>query len=135
MYGLVRTYGYRTAGGPDVRDNWTFFQESRVIMAIAHECNAAVEDYVFDTIDGLGHLFVDVKNVLSGICMPYFTDGALYGPTPERAFRIVCDETNNPIATIRTGEVHAFVYLKTSKVAEWVKIDIVKVPIEKEVTA
>jgi hypothetical protein len=134
MYGLVRTYGYRTAGGPDVRDNWTFWQESRVIMAIAHEGNVAVEDYVFDTIDGLGHVFVDVKNVLAGICLRYYQDGALYGATPERAFRIVCDSTNNPVDTIRLGEIHAAIYVKTSKVAEWIKIDIVKVPIEKEVT-
>jgi hypothetical protein len=133
MYGLVRTYGYRTAGGPDVRDNWTFWQESRVIMAIAHESNAAVEDYVFDTIDGLGHVFVDIKNVLAGICLRYYQDGALYGATPERAFRIVCDSTNNPIDTIRLGEIHAAIYVKTSKVAEWIKIDVVKVPIEKEV--
>jgi Bacteriophage tail sheath protein len=135
MYGLVRTYGYRTAAGPDYRDNWTFWQESRVIMAIAHEGNAAVEEYVFDTIDGFGHIFVDVKNVLAGICLRYWRDGALYGPTPERAFRIVCDETNNPIDTIRLGEIHAAIYVKTSKIAEWVKIDIVKVPIEREVTA
>lgn len=133
MYGLVRTYGYRTAAGPDYRDNWTFWQESRVVMSIAHEGNVAVEDYVFDTIDGLGHLFVDVKNVLAGICLRYWRDGALYGPTPERAFRIVCDEGNNPISTIRLGEIHAAIYVKTSKIAEWVKIDIVKVPIEREV--
>jgi hypothetical protein len=134
MYGQVRTYGYRTAAGPDYRDNWTFWQESRVIMAIAHEGNVAVEDYVFDTIDGLGHIFVDVKNVLAGICLRYWTDGSLYGATPERAFRITCDETNNPISTIRLGELHAAIYLKTSKIAEWVKVDIVKVPIEREVT-
>jgi hypothetical protein len=134
MYNLVRTYGYRTAGGPDVRDNWTFFQESRVIMSLAHEANAAVEDYVFDSIDGEGHLFVDIKNVLAGICLRYHQDGALYGDTPERAFRIVCDSTNNPVTSIRTGEVHAFIYVRTSKVSEWIKIDVVKVPIEREVT-
>lgn len=133
MRGLVRTYGYRTAAGPDMNDNWTFFQESRVVMAIAHESNAAAEEYVFDTIDGLGHIFVQLKNVLVGICQKYWIAGALYGATPEQAFRVVCDTTVNPIDTIKLGEIHAAEYVRTSKVAEWVKINIVKVPTDREV--
>lgn len=135
MLGLVRTYGYRTAAGPDYNNNWTFFQESRVVMAIAHECNAAVEDFVFDTIDGLGSLFVHTKNVLAGICNRYYLSGALFGATPEQAFRIVCDSSTNPIESIAEGEVHAAIYVRTSKVAEWIKIEVSKVSIEREVAA
>lgn len=127
--GLVRTYGYRSGAGVEYNLNWTFFQESRVVMAIAHEANAAVEEYVFDTIDGFNHLFVHVKNVLVGICMRYFDAGALYGASPQDAFRI--DMSVNTIATIALGEVHAAIYLKTSKVAEWVQISIIKVPVER----
>jgi hypothetical protein len=133
MFGLVRTYGNRTGAGPDMNGNWTFIKESRVIMAVAHEGNASVEDFVFDTIDALGHLFVSVKNTLVGICLKYWRAGALYGGTPEQAFRVVCDFSVNPPATIATGELHAAIYLRTSKVAEWVKVEIIKVPTEKEV--
>jgi uncharacterized protein len=133
MYGLVRTYGYRTAAGPDINDNWTFFQESRVVMSIAHQSTAAIEEYVFDTVDGLGHLFVQVKNVLTGICQKFWKDGSLFGAEPNQAFRVVCDFTTNTIETIKAGEIHAIVYLRTSKVAEWVKVEIVKVPTEREV--
>jgi hypothetical protein len=133
QFGLVRTYGYRTAAGPDYNDNWTFFQESRVVMAVAHECNAAAEDYVFDTIDGLGHIFVQLKNVLVGIVQKYWQAGALYGATPEAAFRVVCDFSVNPIETIKLGEIHAAVFVRTSKIGEWIKIEIVKVPTDREV--
>lgn len=133
MFGAVRTYGYRTAAGPDIRDNWTFFQESRVIMAIAHESNAGLEEYVFDTIDGRLHLLVSAKNMLTGICMKYWQAGALYGTESNQAFRVICDGSNNSIDTIKLGEIHAMIKLKTSKIAEWVKLNIVKVPTEQEV--
>jgi uncharacterized protein len=133
MYGLVRTYGYRTAAGPDLRGNWTFFQESRVIMSIAHRSNAALEEYVFDTVDGLGHLFVQVKNMLTGVVNEFYRAGSLYGQTPAQAFRVVCDFSNNPLDTIRLGEIHADVYVRTSKIAEWIKINLIKVPTEQEV--
>lgn len=133
MFGLLRTYGYRSAAGPDIRNNWTFFQEARVIMQIAHLGNDAVEEYVFDTIDGKGHLFSQVKNVLTGICQTYWLAGALYGNTPAEGFRVICDSSTNTIDTIRAGEIHASIYLKTSKTAEWIQINIIKVPIEKQV--
>jgi len=133
MYGLVRTYGYRTAAGPDYNLNWTFFQESRVVMAIAHECNAAVEEYVFDTIDGLRHLFSKVENVLVGICNRYWLSGALFGASPGEGFRV--DMSVNTVDTIKLGEIHAAVYVKTSKVAEWVQISIIKVPLERALAA
>jgi hypothetical protein len=133
MYGLVRTYGYRTTAGPDLRGNWTFFQEARVVMGIAHECNAAVEEYVFNTIDGLGHIFIKVKNMCTGICQAYWQAGALYGATPELSFKVITDSRVNTLETIKLGEVHAAIYVKTSKVAEWVAIKIVKVPTEREV--
>jgi len=133
MFGQVRTYGYRTAAGPDLRDNWTFFQESRVIMAIAHEANAGLEEYVFDTIDGRLHLLVQAKNMLVGVCQRYWQAGALFGAEAQNAFRVICDSSNNPIDTIKLGEIHATLRLKTSKVAEWVNLAIVKVPTEQEV--
>lgn len=133
--GLIRTYGYRTAAGPGQSGNWTFFQESRVVMAIAYEADAVLEEFVFDVIDGKGHMFVEVKNALTGVCMKYYLADALYGATPEQAFRVVCDSSNNPPDTVKLGEVHSTIYLRTSKVAEWIKVEIVKVPTEREVAA
>lgn len=135
MLGLCRTYGYRTAAGPDYKDNWTFFQESRIIMAVAHEGNVAIEDFVFDTLDGQGHLFTHIKNTLVGICMKYWQAGSLFGQFPEDSFRVMCDFSNNPLSTIKLGEIHATIYVRTSKVSEWVKIEIVKVPTERQVAA
>jgi hypothetical protein len=134
MYRNVRTYGYRTLAGPS-DGNWRFFQESRVIMNIAHQIQADIEQYVFNTVDGLNHLFVKIKNTAVGVLMPFFISGALYGATPSDAFRVVCDATNNTDETIALGEVHVTLYLRTSKVAEWIKVDIIKVPTEEAIPA
>ena len=130
VYGSIETYGYRTAAaGPET--NWMFFGESRVVMAIAHECDVAAQPYVFDPIDGRGHLFSKLAKDLIGICTRYFDMDALYGATPADAFRV--DMGLNTDESAQAGTVIAVVRLKTSKVAEWVDIPITKVPLDRAV--
>jgi phage tail sheath protein FI len=104
-------------------------------MAIAFDGDAAMENYVFQQIDGKGHLFAAVEADLAGICLRYYNLGALYGENPEDAFQIDTGAAVNTIDTIRNGEIHAVVRLKTSPPAEWVQIEIVKVPVEVQLAA
>jgi phage tail sheath protein FI len=134
LYKNVRTYGYRTVAGPN-ETNWLFFQESRVIMNIAHAVQAQVEEYVFNSVDGRQTLFTRIKNACTGVLIPFFQAGALFGATPDQSFRVVCDARNNTDETIAAGEVHVTLYLRTSKVAEWIKVNIIKVPTDQEVPA
>lgn len=125
LYGDVRAYGARTVAGPD-DDNWLWFPNSRVLMAIAFECDAAMENYVFKQIDGKGHLFAAVESDLAGVCLRYYNLGALYGETADDAFDVDTGSAVNTIETIGNGEIHAVVRVKTSPTAEWVSIEIVK---------
>ena len=129
LYGDIRAYGARTVAGPD-ETNWLWFPNSRVIMAIAFESDAAAENYVFKQIDGKGHLFAALEADLAGICLRYYNLGALYGATAEDAYQVDTGSAVNTIDTIRNGEIHAVVRVKTSPTAEWVQIEIVKVPVE-----
>ncbi|HKV66543.1 MAG TPA: hypothetical protein VJN72_00530, partial [Gaiellales bacterium] len=131
VYGAVETYGYRTAAaGPET--NWMFLGESRVVMAIAHECDVAAQPYVFSPIDGRGHLYSRLAKDLIGICSRYYDLDALYGPTPADAFRVEVAEANT-VKDAAAGTVIANVRVKTSKVAEWVDIPITKVPLDRAV--
>lgn len=134
VYGDVRTYGYRTAAGP-ADTNWLWFGNSRVVMAVAHEANAAAENYVLRQIDGRRQLFAALETDLRGVCLRYFTAGALYGETPEEAFAVDTGEQVNTTDTIKRGEVHAVIRLKVSPAAEWVVVQIVKVPVERQLAA
>jgi hypothetical protein len=131
----VRTYGYRTTAGQD-ETNWVFFQESRVVMAVAHECDAAMEDFVFQTIDGRGKIFGRVNVALTGVCQRYWAANALFGETPAEGFIVDTSYPGiNTVETVGKGEIHAQVLLRTSRVAEWIALDIVKVPLERAIAA
>lgn len=134
VYGDVRSYGYRTAAGPtDV--NWLWFGNSRTVMAIGFECEAVGESYVLQQIDGRGQIFSRLNKDLAGVCAKYYDMGALYGESPEEAFDIDTGPGVNSIDTIKRGEIHAIVKVKTSPAAEWVVIEIVKVPVDRAVAA
>jgi len=131
VYGDIETYGYRTAAaGPET--NWMFFGESRVVMAIAHEADVAAQTYLFDPIDGRGHLYSKLAKDLIGICSRYYDMDALYGATPGDAFRVEVASANT-IKDAAAGTVIATIRVKTSKVAEWVDIPITKVPLDRAV--
>lgn len=134
VYGEVRSYGYRTTAGPD-EPNWRWYGNSRTIMAIAYECDAVAETYVLKQIDGRGQIFSRLNKDLGGVCAKYYDMGALYGSTPEEAFYIDTGPGVNTIDTIKNGEIHGVVKVKTSPAAEWVVIAIVKVPVERPVAA
>ena len=133
VYGQVRMYGYRTMAGPN-ETNWLFFQESRVIMMIAHECNAVLEEYVLKTMDGKGQILSRVNTALTGVCSRYWVANALFGDTAGSAFRV--DTTSpNSLQTMAAGELHANVLLKTSKLAEWIVLNLVKYRTERQFPA
>lgn len=130
VYGDVRTYGGRTVSGPN-DTNWLWFGNSRVVMAIAHEADAVAETYVLQQVDGRRTLFAAFESDLTGMLLGYFNAGALYGDTPADAFHVDTSESINTIETIAAGEVHAAIYLKCSPAAEYVRVDVVKVPVER----
>lgn len=131
VYQQVRMYGYRTMAGPS-ETNWRFFQESRVIMMVAHECNAVLEEYVLKTMDGRRQLLGRVNTALTGVCSRFWVANALFGETAGDAFRIDTDSPNT-LETMAAGELHANVLLKTSKLAEWVVLNLVKYRTERPI--
>jgi len=133
VYGQIRMYGYRTSAGPH-ETNWTFFQESRVIMMIAHECNAILEEYVLKTIDGKKQMLSRVNVALSGVCARYWLANALYGATSSEAFQVDTFKPNSDL-TIAKGELHANILLKTSKLAEWIVLNLIKYRTERPLPA
>ena len=133
-YGSVRTYGGRSAAGP-ADTNWLPFGNSRVLMALAHEADAVAENYVFKQIDGGRRIFASLEGDLNGVCLRYFNVGALFGASPEEAFDVDTGEQVNTPATMAAQEIHAVIRAKVSPFGEWVRLDIVKVPIEQALAA
>jgi phage tail sheath protein FI len=134
IYGDVRTYGGRTAAGPD-DDRWLWFANSREVMAVAHEADAIAQNYVLRQIDGRRQLFASLETDLRAMLLRHFNLGALYGATPPEAFQVDTGTMVNTTETIAAGEIHAVIRIKTSPTSEWVEVAIVKVPLEVPIAA
>lgn len=126
VYDNVRTYGSRTCAGPD-ETNWMWFANSRVITSIAHECDAVGENYLHRQIDAQRKIFASLEQDLGGICLNYVTLEALW------AFTVDTGPAVNTPDTIAAGEIHATISLQTSPSAEWVQIEVSKVPLSQTV--
>jgi phage tail sheath protein FI len=128
-YGGVRVYGWRSLAKPETEPNWINFGNSRLIMEIAALSDNIAESYLFDEIDGQGRKINEFGAALTGMLMPYWNIGSLYGATPEQAFLVDVGPTVNTPTTIANLELRAVIGLRPSPFAEMVTIEIVKTPI------
>jgi hypothetical protein len=129
VYGTVRSYGFRSLvdeTGP--RRGWLLFSNVRFGMAVQAKADEIAERYVFEVIDGRQRTLSRFRGELAGMLMPYWPD-ALFGETPDEAFRVVTDEPVNTAETIANGEIHAVIALRMNPYGEWVEIQVVKTPI------
>lgn len=133
-YGTIRTYGARSAAGPQEL-NWMWFGGAREVMAVAHESDAIGENFVLRQIDGQGVIFSQLNSALKGMLLEHYGRGALYGATPEEAFNVNTSPSVNTPETIAAGEIHAVIRLKTSPTAEWVHIVIIKTALDRALAA
>lgn len=131
--GLVKVYGYRTLADPVTDASWLPLSNARLFMAIQAELDAVAERYVFKQIDGQGRLLSQFGGALTGVLVPYWQRGSLYGNSAGEAFRVDVSGNVNTPETIANGELNAQVFLKTSPFAEEVKLDINKTKITEAV--
>lgn len=128
-YGGIRTYGFRTLVNGATDPLWINFANSRLLMEIAAQADPILESFMFDPIDGQGHLFSALDGELTGLLNAFFTDGSLFGATPEEAFRVDVGSSVNTPTTIANREIHAVVAIRESEMGEFIEMDLVKVAV------
>lgn len=125
IYGQVETYGYRTLA-PDTT-GWVNLGNARLNMEIVAKAEAIGERYVFSQIDGRRVKISQFGGELSGMLVPYYESGSLYGASVDEAFYVDVGPAVNTDESIADGILRAIVGLKMSPFAEMVVIEIVKV--------
>jgi len=133
IYGSIRAYGYRTAVDPILDANRLLASNARLRMAIFAKGNVTLENHAFAEMDGQGIEFTKLERDLTGVLLPYFSDGSLYGTKPSEAFSVDIGPSVNTIASIARNELHATVKYRPSPFAELVQLDLYKTPITQEV--
>ena len=121
--GVVTLYGYRSTS---LDPNWVYLNNVRFRMQVENDFDAIGEQFMFNEIDGQGHLFSRFNAALAGRCQTYWTNGSLYGSTPAQAFQVNTGPQVNTPATIAAGQINAEVLLHMSQFGEFVTINVVK---------
>jgi hypothetical protein len=133
MYDGVRVYGYRTLADPSTDSNWKNLANARLFMRIQALADEIMERYVFRQLDGQRLVINEFGGELTGMLLPFWERGSLYGLVPEQAFRVDVGPNVNTDATIANGELHAVVMLRMSEFAEEVIVELVKVRVTEAV--
>jgi hypothetical protein len=126
MFDGVRVYGYRTLADPTSDSNWVSLANARLFMSIQAQADAVAERFVFRQLDGQRKTINEFGGALTGVLLPFWANGSLYGVTPEEAFRVDVGEAVNTDTTIANKELHAILQLRTSEFAEEVILELVK---------
>lgn len=120
---VVTVYGYRSTS---TDPNWVYLNNVRFRMQVINDFNTIGEQFIFQEIDGQGHLFARFNGALSGKCQSYWTNGSLYGATAAAAFQVNTGPQVNTNNTIAAGQINADVLLHMSTFGEFVVINVTK---------
>lgn len=117
----VKIYGDRVlTADPRV----TALHEARLLNLFYHSGRQGYRYAVFQTIDAQGKFFRDLVATGVNFLQPFYEVGALYGETPEEAFSVVADTSNNPRSEIDAGRVHVRWGVRFSQRGEQIFLNI-----------
>lgn len=127
LNGRITIYGYRSMVAPVTDPKWVNAGNGRLWMAIAAKANAIAENFVFRQLDGRRTTIAEFGGILTGMLLPYWESGSLYGESARDAFNVDVGPAVNTDLTISDGQLKAVLSLRISPFAEMVTIEIVKV--------
>lgn len=106
------------------------FTTTRAILnVLAGTLRGAFDSLLFTTVDGYDLLFDRIRQTAIMICESFRSAGALYGSTPEEAYLVICDRTNQDPLALEAGKIRLDVYVKPSPMMESLDINLLRVPV------
>ena len=111
----IRVWGARTISSDP---SWRYLNVRRLFNYIEESIFEGTQWVVFEPNDM--RLWGRVKRTINAFLLRVWRDGALFGATPEQAFFVVCDETNNPPEVRDAGQLIVDIGIAPVKPAEFV---------------
>ncbi|MFI0806406.1 phage tail sheath family protein [Streptomyces echinatus] len=112
----LRIWGARTLASQD--QSWRYVNVRRLFIYIEETIRRGTQWVVFEPNDS--DLWGRVNRTIGAFLHNLWMRGALVGATPEQAFFVLCDETNNPQSSIDEGKLIVDVGIAPVKPAEYV---------------
>lgn len=130
LAGSTRLYGWRSLS--EDTENWAYLTGADVINRIVVEAAKQCEAYVFGVIDSSGHLLASLTGTLIGIVKPMSNAGGLFhrlddeGSEIDPGYRVIADETLNPVESLAQSKILAMVAVRVAPSAALVEIQVSK---------
>tara|TARA_Y100000296_G_C5161924_1_gene252374 strand:+ start:354 stop:1862 length:1509 start_codon:yes stop_codon:yes gene_type:complete len=128
--GKVRVYGARSAS--ETENDWRFITSRDTLNHIVFHAEKRLERHTFSTVDSRGALYAKVRSSLIGILEPILKAGGLYeardsaGVKLDNGYKVTVADSNNPAATLATGQLTADVAVRVSAVGDKITVNITK---------
>jgi phage tail sheath protein FI len=115
----LAVWGVRTIASDST---WRYINARRLFMFVEKSIYNSTQWIVFEN-NGQG-LWARIKAQINGFLGNLFNDGYFAGTSPNQAFFVICDETNNTAASISAGQVVIDVGIAPNKPAEFVRFQV-----------
>jgi phage tail sheath protein FI len=112
----IRIWGARTLARQD--QSWRYINVRRLFIFIEESIRRGTQWVVFEPNDA--DLWARVRRTVSSFLRGLWMQGALVGATPDQAYFILCDETNNPASSVDEGKLVVDIGIAPVKPAEFV---------------
>jgi len=119
----IKIWGARTIAPPDVTA-WRFVNVRRLVTFIEKSIQEGTRFAVFEP-NNLT-LWQQIKRMVTDFLTQQWTDGALFGDTPDKAFRVRVDETLNPPQTRALGQLIVEVTVVPTTPAEFIIFRVIQ---------
>jgi phage tail sheath protein FI len=118
-----RVWGARTLA---TSTQWRYVNVRRLMLFIEESLQEGTEFAVFEPNNQ--SLWKTLERQVKGFLTGVWQTGALFGETPEKAFRVRIDEELNPSETIALGQLHIEVIVFPTTPAEFIVFRIIQEP-------
>jgi phage tail sheath protein FI len=112
----TKIWGARTLAKTD--PSWRYINVRRLFNFIEESIQRGTQWAVFEPNDF--DLWQRVKRNITSFLRGLWSQGALVGATPEQAFYVLCDESNNPASSVDEGKLIVEIGIAPVKPAEFV---------------
>jgi hypothetical protein len=131
----IRTYGWRSLADQTTDSDWSFFNNSRTVMAVQAALGVVAENFMFSKLDSMLRVTKKFGGAISNALLGFWQAGDLFGDTSSEAFSVDVGPGVNTPGDFALGKLSANVGLHTSSMAEKVIINVAKVPITESLAA
>ena len=118
----LEVWGGRTLADRNIDPEGLYLAHRRLIHRLVRAIRRVAEPLVFDTNGPI--LWLALVRAITTVLLQAYRSGALIGERPEQAFRVVCDESNNPESLQDLGQVHCNIQLAPAVPMEFITLRI-----------